>query len=424
MEDKVATTLYQIYFPGGVWTNLPLSYAGFAEELGLKGLTIAVIDSAAEEALLFNRINAYFGWQSMWIGDPGVYSNWLPGFPDADLGDHPLIDYAVEDGYPAGYGWRDDASSASSALVEHAVSDQYVGDDGNDWVFSLAPGLDLDGRGGGDVLVGTPGIETINGGAGDDAIYGVDGADILRDGDGADYVQGGLQATVQAAADGDNDRYWVGRVDYSKTTAGITIDGFIASSSQIGTDDLGQSDTVFTTGADDNIRWHGRAVAAGQGNDHVEGGFDGALAAHLQGGVGDDTLILHKLGGKAIGQFGEDVLWALAEGDSYAHELTGNNFSDEFHFDGFLNTARARQIVWDMDVSGDDEDLLFFHNMIEGPAPASVADAIGAGNLRIREIGGYTYLDFDQDGGGDLFDATITLKGVFGAALYDNIVFI
>lgn len=443
----MTVSAYQIIYAGEPGYGDTFTYGDAAAVAFGMGLKVASIDSAAENDYIHSIIDRFYAFnEGIWIDYSGTFAAWAPGYPVFAGQPQPYLNNA-----DINSGWRNDLAQVSSVLVELEVA-RFVGDPFNvSAVFSVRPGMVLEGRENTDIFVGTAGAETLIGGGGSDALYGGPnvlegggGADLFFDGDGADMVIGSAQSTLKAALDGDDDYYQVGKVDYSAATEDIAItvwfgsyraEAFNERSFQYGSEDpqtarneIGHDDltgtvrlngAVYTGSGNDNIGWTGRLANTGPGDDTIYGYSDFLIA---EGGDGDDDIFLMGHGGRAIGGPGRDYLQADSDGLGGAHEMTGGAGQDAFVFSGF-DTTGSRQIVWDMRASGPEEDRLVFEQMFAGPPPTSVQTAIDTGHLRIRYDHGYTYLDIDGNGGGDQFDATFVLKGVFGADLYDNIIF-
>jgi Ca2+-binding RTX toxin-like protein len=285
-------------------------------------------------------------------------------------------------------------------------NDTLLGEDGNDLLAGGAGDDVLRGGVGNDVARGDAGNDTIDGGegndsldggdeadillagAGDDVLNGDGGNDLLFDGAGRDTVSGGEgDDYVVAAADGDDDVYvgnaGVDTLDYSASTAGITVDvalgtargadigqdriaGFEQFIGGSGDDTMSASATSVTmNGADGNDTLNGGdgndvivdgggsdAVSAGSGDDRIAAAADAANDSY-DGGSGQDTLtyatarlsVTVDLGrGRADGQdIGHDLIAGFERiiggsgddrmiGGSTSVSMTGGSGRDKFEF--------------------------------------------------------------------------------------------
>ena len=211
--------------------------------------------------------------------------------------------------------WADDGNTGGHAVREGTL---------NCTVLPTCDGLQatvvgtgtIDGTAGDDVIVGSPGPDTIvaggrddtvcslagadtlDGGADDDALFGDVGADTLTGGDGVDEVRGGAgtDTLVEGATSNGGDILDGGAdldvVDYSARTAGVTV----SRDSKANDGATGEKDNVV--GAETIDGGQGPDVLTGSdGSDTLigNGGADrltGGLGADtLRGGAGADTLV-------------------------------------------------------------------------------------------------------------------------------------
>ena len=87
------------------------------------------------------------------------------------------------------------ATSDGQVIVSHAIEDSL---DGTDRLRNIEKIQFLDG-GALNIIVGTPGNDTLNGTAQDDLMLGLDGGDILNGGAGNDILVGGAKRSTSAA---------------------------------------------------------------------------------------------------------------------------------------------------------------------------------------------------------------------------------
>jgi Ca2+-binding RTX toxin-like protein len=231
-------------------------------------------------------------------------------------------------------------------------------------IFALAGDDTVNGRGGDDRLLGGTGDDTLNGNVGNDALIGGAGADALNGGRGVDRVQ------------------------YSDSSAGLTVDlqnatnntGIAAGDSYSSVENLYGSnfndrlfgDAAANTiwGADGNDVLNGRAgddrLLGGDGNDILIGGSG---ADTLKGGAGRDRAQYtdSDTGLTADLKYaGENT--GIAAGDTYhsIENLHGSNFNDRLRGDAGDNTiwgAEGGDILTgrggdDRLLGGEDNDIL------------------------------------------------------------------
>ena len=171
---------------------------------------------------------------------------------------------------PTGVNW--DGNGANNSLVGTAGDDTGDGGGGNDV---------LSGNDGNDTLNGDGGNDTVNGGLGNDALTGGGGNDTLTGGAGNDSING----------NGDNDvAVFAGPVgNYSVTTTGTSL---------VVTDNTG-AEGVDTVSNVETLRFNGAnyAVVAGTGGNNNLNGAAGSQAVFgfggtdtLNGGAGNDIV--------------------------------------------------------------------------------------------------------------------------------------
>ena len=204
-------------------------------------------------------------------------------------------------------------------------------------------GLDLDGGEGNDLLIGGDGADVLRGGAGNDTLLGgrgndvmlgQDGSDLLiwNNGDGSDFMEGG-EGLDFVQVNGDNsagDSFRVDpngeRVRFRRTNLNLfTLD--IGTTENLDVNGQGGSDVIIgSTGLNGLI---GLDLDGGEGNDLLIGG-DGVDV--LRGGAGNDTLLGGRGNDVALGQDGDDLL-LVNDGDG-SDFLEGGEGEDTVQVNG------------------------------------------------------------------------------------------
>jgi Ca2+-binding RTX toxin-like protein len=264
-----------------------------------------------------------------------------------------------------------------------------------------AEGLTLTGGDGDDILAGGDGndiIETggaafrnrvqagggndsVTGGDGRDDVYGESGDDTIRTGGGGDYLNGG----------GGNDLLYAGEGNDTLR------------------DETGGTDQSFGEGGDDFITISRSATAPLAGT------------STMSGGEGNDTLTVNILnGGTAFvhGDAGGDIVRIDAlTGAAFLTLGSGRDMIDlSFFSKSATNTAIIEVTDFAAGRGGDRIELAAFASRnLTGWASGS--NRFESGHMRLLEDGADTHLQFDRNGGGDLFVTFLTLKNVDAASL-------
>ena len=195
------------------------------------------------------------------------------------------------------------AAPEALTLAKLAIHDAEAGQDATAAAFSVietVPTSDL-------ILTGTPGDDDLEGGAGDDRISGLAGDDVLVGDDGDDTLDGGKGDDILIGGDGDD-----------------SISGGEGDDVLVG----GPGHDVLDGGADNDrlVAGEGDIVLGGAGNDRIELSTDRGAPASIDGGDGDDTLVL---GGTGTGSLFQTVIknvehlvvahgdWELGASQSY-----------------------------------------------------------------------------------------------------------
>jgi Ca2+-binding RTX toxin-like protein len=196
-------------------------------------------------------------------------------------------------------------TAASPGLLTAAVSVTVLGSDGDDADIAMGAigrGLVIQARGGNDTVTGSQANDTISGDAGNDTLRGGGGNDWLDGGTGNDaadygYATGGLTVSLNAAgtvvvvaAAGDTDSL-------------IGIEGLIGGGGNDAlTGDATANVLVGNSGVDVLVGLGGDDTLSGDAGDTLRGGeghdlllVTGGLAALIEGGTGNDTLVLRDL---------------------------------------------------------------------------------------------------------------------------------
>lgn len=250
--------------------------------------------------------------------------------------------------------------------------DQLSGTDGDDTVSGLAGDDTLLGLGGNDLLRGQAGDDVLNGGSGDDTLNGGGGHDVLLGGSGDDliYATEGIGASIDGGSGRDT-------LSYVHATTGV-IAFFAGIEQLIGSDfadDLGLPGVgAILGGAGDDVvegsrsadgrgvRGHGQSgddtlaaglnsdtLSGGSGDDVIGGSTSYGQAGLYKGGRGDDQIALWH-GDSADGGAGQDQLDLYSNG---AH-LTGGEGVDSFVIHFLQGPDAAPSLITDLA----DEDVI------------------------------------------------------------------
>ena len=228
-------------------------------------------------------------------------------------------------------------------------------------VFGDVDGVDIDGRGGDDTIIGGRGGDTIEGGTGadlisgdygddslsggadNDTLLGGDGNDTIDGGDGADEIDGGNEAdtlvggagidsieggTGDDSIDGgtDNDRLW--GEDGNDTLVGGTGDDSLDGGADDDSIDGGAgNDTLAGREGNDVLSGDtgGDILDAGDGDDTVDGGDDNDTVLgqagndSLEGGAGEDLIFGHSGNDTISGGEGRDTLSGGGDDDTFIY---------------------------------------------------------------------------------------------------------
>ena len=237
------------------------------------------------------------------------------------------------------------------------------------------PGVDIDARGGDDVVVGGNGGDTIDGGTGDDSIDGGYGDDILLGGEGNDTILGGIEVGDDFI-DGGAGADFIDGGNQNDTLSGGDGNDTVLGGDGADSIDGGTGDDSLSAGADADT------IFGGTGNDYVDGD---AGDDSLSGGDGDDVLIGNAGNDTIVGGTGADTMWGGADAD----DLSGSAGEDRLFGENGNDTLAG----------GGDNDLLTggWGNDLFLYSPGDGADTIAdfnAGNSGALNDGDTTNNDF------------------------------
>jgi Ca2+-binding RTX toxin-like protein len=273
-------------------------------------------------------------------------------------------------------------------------NDKILGGLGNDRIY----GESFSGAG-----TSTGGNDTLSGGDGDDSIYGQTGNDVLSGGLGDDRLEGG----------GGNDR-----VSFSAVLQGVSVDlsllGTIGGAWGQGTDTLVEIEHVTGSNLDDAVTGNTTANSLnGMAGNDVLFGEDGADT--LNGGAGNDDLRGGANADIIIGGLGRDT-------------LQGNAGYDDFVFNTVPESGVSpalRDTIIGFQHNIDDIDLSTI-DASAGTAGNNAFTFVGGaafsaeGQIRVRQVGGDTYVDVNTTGATGV-EMTIKLEGLVTVTAVDFI---
>ena len=260
--------------------------------------------------------------------------------------------------------------------------------------------LDLDGGEGNDLLIGGDGVDVLRGGAGNDTLIGGKGNDIKlgeqgddllvwNNGDGSDLMEGGDDRdTVQVnGANGAGDDFSIdpngNRVLFQRNNLGL-FQLNIGTAEDLDVNGQGGSDTIAgSVGLNGLIELD---LDGGEGNDLLIGG-DGVDV--LRGGAGNDTLIGGKGNDVKLGEQGDDLfVWNNGDGSDL---MEGGDDRDTVQ----VNGANGAGDNFSIDPNGD--RVRFQRNNL---------------GLFTLDIGTTEDLDVNGQGGGDVIAGSVGLNGL------------
>ena len=215
------------------------------------------------------------------------------------------------------------------------------------------------------VLNGGVGNDTINGGEAADLIQGVDGNDVLMGNGGNDSLVGGLgndtldggnnDDTLQGGQGNDSLTGGAGRdqADFSRATAGVTVNLTTGKGTGEGTDKLTTIEDIFASNFADILTGNelNNAIYGRGGNDTISGnnGDDS-----IQGGDGNDVLSGNNGNDLLIGGIGDDRL----NGNNNNDTLQGEQGHDTLSGGSGFDQAQGQVIGEGADVVDTAEELI------------------------------------------------------------------
>ena len=227
-------------------------------------------------------------------------------------------------------------------------------------------GVDSDG----DVLLGTPGADSLDGGVGADQVAGLDGADTLSGGPGADVMTGGPG----------HDRYIFDSADDVAAEASGEGTDIIYSAVGYALNDASEVESLST------ITWERTDPLDLVGNALANHLIGNAGPNRLDGGAGNDVL---------IGREGDDVYIVDGAGDRIIEAAGGGSDTIRSPISYRLNDQAEVESL--STIAGDSTDAIdLFGNALDnrliGNAGANQLDGGGGGDLMAGLGGDDTYL--------------------------------
>ncbi len=242
-------------------------------------------------------------------------------------------------------------------------------------------GVTLVGNDGNNTLRGNSASDTLDGGAGDDTLIG----DALND---VYFVDSVGDVVVEDDVIG---------YDSISSTVSYTIPENVERIILVGSDPLS---ATGSSNADRLIGNAGDNTLLGLDGDDVMEGRDGSDL--IQGGVGNDFLFGDDGDDTIIGGTGADFMEGGAGQDTFVFQ-----FSSEFSTD-LITDFEAGE-------NGDVLDFSAFFDTVDYAGSTPVAD----GYLSFEQSGADTIVRIDEDGGGDSFSLSLTLRDVTATDIID-----
>jgi|GEM_PF-123893 len=183
---------------------------------------------------------------------------------------------------------------------------------GNDTICSGGGRDSVDGGAGDDLIFGGGGHDVLRGGSGADTIYGQPGADNIRGEGGEDTLLGGTG--YDTLDGGDNDDFIQGSGGNDTLRGGNGNDSLYGKAGNDVMFGEGGNDELYAAGGND-------VVSGGPGRDRLQGanGDD-----QLDGGLGDDSLYGQAGNDELIGGDGNDEIYGAAGND----DMSGGDGND------------------------------------------------------------------------------------------------
>jgi uncharacterized repeat protein (TIGR01451 family)/fimbrial isopeptide formation D2 family protein len=356
-----------------VWADLDRDGIQDAEEPGLRGVTVRLLDaSGAVVATTTTDASGYYGFDTIRPGTYAVQFVAPAGFTAAprDVGNDALDSDAGADGRTANVSLSagEVVTSIDAGFIPASVgtcdlpttrltngNDAFPGTEAPDHVDGLGGDDNINGLRGDDCLRGNDGNDNINGHEGNDKIQGDGGNDNLHGNAGNDVIYGGEgNDTIEAGEDAD----WAEGGNGNDAMQGE-----------------GGADTLF----------------GGRGNDTVEGNGGDDI---VLGGAGSD---------RVAGHDGNDLV--VGGADAGTARLTAGRVTGLVLGDTVSGDGGADRFVWQ---KGDGVDLLLDFKPSEG----DTLTVYGYGGvMAVDRVDGRTVLYFDTDSAvvmNDAYPATST----------------
>ena len=324
----------------------------------------------------------------------------------------------------------------NDSIIGGAGEDYIRGNDGNDTIFGGNDNDTLIGDDGDDTIYGQNGIDNINGGAGADTLFGDDGDDVLLGLSGNDTLHGGAGNDDLRDFDG-NDIIYAGE-------GNDTIYGGIGNDTYNGNDG---NDTIFADSgintingdAGEDILYGGTGVDTingGADNDSIQG-FDGddiingdAGADYMRGNNGNDTIRGGTGADTLLGDADNDILYGEDDNDILNGGIGNDTLYGGGGSDHLIGGSGEDTFVFESANAFDGWDHVHTFNEAEGDhidisdllsGYDSLSDAL-TDFVLLYEVGNYTYLHVDTDGGANSFTRVAALVNVTGVGDADAFV--
>lgn len=240
-----------------------------------------------------------------------------------------------------------------------------VGNDlGNHIRLQLSSGGQVQAGGGNDIIDGSEGADNLSGEAGDDTILGGGGDDYLNGGAGNNFLDGGAgNDSIEGGSDAESLYGWDGNDILLGNGGADRLEGGDGSDTLVG----GSGDDILIGGASDD------RMSGGDGADTLTGG---AGTDYLEGNAGADRFVFTADG---VATTDTVVGFSSAEGDKFDFSAIDANTS----------------------VAGDQAFTFVGANAFSG----------AAGELRVQDGGGGTYVISGDTNGDGLADFSVILRG-------------
>lgn len=351
LEGVTLQSIQGIY-NGGKGTDSFFGSSG--NDLLINGTYTVTRPSGSTESLTASFIN--FEYINLGIGNDFAYLANSTGLViDGGVGDDLIIVTAGANTLRGDWG--------NDSLIGGEGNVQLDGGEGNDVLATTNGANTLLGGGGNDILIGGRGDDVLDGGTGDDIIYGGDrhgfdtidgglGNNTLDGGDGYDILSFASATSGVSAQLGQSSPQQQQQNSMTASGGGhndvfVNFEGFIGS--QFNDTLIGNS--IYNSQYDIKV-----SISGGEGNDYIAAG--GARFADLDGGAGDDTIVVGTGNETINGGIGFDMLSfadasngvrvALAAWDGEpGGVIIGDNLSSYKNFEGIIGSNYDDSITGD-----------------------------------------------------------------------------